>query len=588
MVHLQMQLVVLAAEVTAAVAVAGAGLPVPPAVSIHPSALAQTPTLGGFVWWNYYGYHPPKLYSHYPQNVQQLRDAGHGFGAMRLAAMLQPVPKDAPTGGSRVAMAEYIATQYSAAFLAGAQNQSRWLSSLGVNNRTVLISWNAPDSYTSTDGKTKILPAAHILDYARFIAASVALLVKSGVKAKYVELSNEPDGDWNCRIFPSVFAQLVVAARAEMDAAGMQAVGIAGPGLYVMNEGGYWWPGKGLSASDYFAALATTNAAGVKPLESLAAYSIHTYDDVLHADAPVTFVDSQMRNLSAVIEKVDPGRTKPLIATEWGTATHTLGGTTYKHDVKSDCYSGTDDTIYPDGEALAPAYAARVMAYLLLHFSNGFDEAIVWELADVSGINKPDVGCFGLFDRLGKAKPSGEAVLLLLRRLGGEPKVVKRSWADTEVPTSPKLKNVLTVAVANTGTDHTSHTVAVQHSKASAVTSKDALNCDAAKVVRAVGGGRLSLELPPSCILVLTLPVTKPAAVSTAVGDDKPICRPATHAPPILGECCPGGPLSGPCGGGDDSWCQGVNGTSELPLSCQRRKGKLTGLTQNSQVDPAV
>jgi hypothetical protein len=27
----------------------------------------------------------------------------------------------------------------------------------------------------------------------------------------------------------------------------------------------------------------------------------------------------------------------------------------------------------------------------------------------------------------------------------------------------------------------------------------------------------------------------------------------------------------GPCGGGDDSWCQGVNGTSELPLSCQPR-----------------
>ena len=55
-------------------------------------------------------------------------------------------------------------------------------------------------------------------------------------------------------------------------------------------------------------------------------------------------------------------------------------------------------------------------------------------------------------------------------------------------------------------------------------------------------------------------------------------CFKATHAPPILGECCPGGPLSGPCGGGDDSWCQGVNGTSELPLSCQSRNSpELTG-----------
>ena len=51
-------------------------------------------------------------------------------------------------------------------------------------------------------------------------------------------------------------------------------------------------------------------------------------------------------------------------------------------------------------------------------------------------------------------------------------------------------------------------------------------------------------------------------------------CITATHDPPVLGECCPGGPLSGPCGGGDDSWCQGVNGSSELPLSCQARSGR--------------
>jgi hypothetical protein len=58
---------------------------------------------------------------------------------------------------------------------------------------------------------------------------------------------------------------------------------------------------------------------------------------------------------------------------------------------------------------------------------------------------------------------------------------------------------------------------------------------------------------------------------TSAAAERKRICAPATREPPILGECCPGGPLSGPCGGGDDSWCQGVNGSSELPLSCQAR-----------------
>ena len=99
----------------------------------------------------------------------------------------------------------------------------------------------------------------------------------------------------------------------------MQEVGIAGPGLYVMNEGGRWWPGMGLSAADFFAALSVEISAAPgsggggapgsgapgsgapgsggggggrssKPLDAIAAFNMHTYDDVLAADAPVTWM----------------------------------------------------------------------------------------------------------------------------------------------------------------------------------------------------------------------------------------------------------------------------------------------------------
>ena len=112
-------------------------------------------------------------------------------------------------------MAAYIAKQYTKAYLDGARNQSRWLSDLGVNDNTVLISWSPPASFTAKDPRSKaqILPPTRVVDYARFVAASVAVLVRSGVRARYVELSNEPDGDWNCRIYADVYAQLVVAAR---------------------------------------------------------------------------------------------------------------------------------------------------------------------------------------------------------------------------------------------------------------------------------------------------------------------------------------------------------------------------------------
>jgi hypothetical protein len=241
-------------------------------VTMDPSDLAQQPGIGAFVWWYYYGYHPPSLYSHYQMEVQELTSAGggDGFRAVRLAAMLQPAPADAPVGATRAAMSQYLDGLYSQQFLLGAKNQSQWLSALGANSRTVLISWQPPASYTTKDPRSKavILPQQRVQDYARFVAASVALLVRSGVSARYVELSNEPDGDWNCRIYPDVYASLAVAARAELDAAGMQAVGIAGPGLYVMNEGGRWWPGLGLSASDYLISLPSRPRLRRRPLAS--------------------------------------------------------------------------------------------------------------------------------------------------------------------------------------------------------------------------------------------------------------------------------------------------------------------------------
>jgi hypothetical protein len=190
-------------------------------ITIDPTRVRQQgPTLGAFVWYNYYGYNPPSLYSHYPPELAALDSAGGAPIGVRLAAMLQPTPPQVPVGLSRTAMAAHVAALYTRHFLGGAQNFSQQLSALHVNNHTVLISWAPPESFMSGDPHSagKVLPAKHVTDYARFVAASVAVLVQSGVRARYVELSNEPDGDWNCRIYPAVYAQLVLAAREELDA----------------------------------------------------------------------------------------------------------------------------------------------------------------------------------------------------------------------------------------------------------------------------------------------------------------------------------------------------------------------------------
>jgi hypothetical protein len=239
-----------------------------------------------------------------------------------------------------------------------------------------------------------------------------------------------------------------------------------------------------------------------------------------------------MQNLSAVLRQADPQRAKPLIATEWGPATHTVGGRTYQHDVKSSCYSGTDDTMFLDAEARAPAYAARVLAYVLLLFNNGFDAALAWELADVSGIGKAGVGCFGLYDRVGQLKPSGAALMLLLRRLGRAPRSVERRWTDGEVVTGAFVSRVngsegggggggalevLTVAVANTGNGTATHSLRLLlphggHSRRAAVLrSVEGIHCDPRKVVTGHGTAptlvEVHLKLPSQCLLVMTVAV---------------------------------------------------------------------------------
>ena len=90
--------------------------------------------------------------------------------------------------------------------------------------------------------------------------------------------------------------------------------------------------------------------------------------------------------MEAAVTAADPTRATPVIATEGRVATNHVGGSLYNNSVKKDCYASTsDDSVYKDAEALAPAYAARVVAiaYALLHDGvGGFTDAQAWESTD--------------------------------------------------------------------------------------------------------------------------------------------------------------------------------------------------------------
>eukprot|EP00937_MAST-01D_sp_MAST-1D-sp2_P005715 g5715.t1 len=494
------------------------------------AAAAAPVRLGSFVWYNYYGYSPPGLFSHYPASIARLT--------------APPPPREAPcapASANASTMAAFVASLYPERFLAGARNQSDWLSALGVNDHTVLISWGPPGAYVDAAGTAPELKAAEVHSYASYLAATVQLLRRSGVRFARLELSNEPDGDWNCRIPPRRYAALLAATRRALDALDQPArgVGLVGPGLYVLSEDGRFWPGAGLSSADYMAAIAA-NADAVAALDAV---STHVYDDVLVPRSNLSFVGAQLQRFNDVLRGNGSAAlaAKPRVATEWGVATSFVGGAEYAHTVKDDCYETAGAgpaALWPDAEGRAPAYAVRSLATMLLLFSAGFADAQAWELADVSGIGKPDVGCWGWFGRAGELKPAGAALHALLARLGAAPRALPRTWADGEVvvgafvaaPVRPGsaagvgvgasagAEEALVVVAVNAGTTTEMKELVLLGPLGAALLRHgpgmaSGYNCNATDAVKYVwraaeNDTRVDITLPPASVVVLSAPGT--------------------------------------------------------------------------------
>ena len=102
----------------------------------------------------------------------------------------------------------------------------------------------------------------HIPDLARWIAAELLWAAHHGIAPAAIEIAGEPDGTWNALVTPAEYDRLLVATRAEMDAAGLHAIGIEGPGT-----------SKIWTAPPYLEALQRAGH-----LRMLSAITLHDYD----------------------------------------------------------------------------------------------------------------------------------------------------------------------------------------------------------------------------------------------------------------------------------------------------------------------
>ena len=243
-------------------------------------------------------------------------------------------------------------------------------SAAGMN--ILLLRWSAPAQWL--DGNNALMPQ-YVDDYAALWANTVADLAAAGLTPACIELSNEPDGDWNTYISPANYNTLVKLTRAELDARGLFDVGIVGPGLTHLdwNNHNSTWIG----------------ALDAQAVASLAAWGSHTWDDGSLCTGGASCIHSRWPDFGDSADARDP--TLPKFITEFATKENTFHGVTYPHPDLFRDYNATNSM----------PYAVRVYENALALLNCGAHVPFIWQATDQDWETKG----WGLIDLAGNPKP---------------------------------------------------------------------------------------------------------------------------------------------------------------------------------------
>ncbi|MEY3211935.1 MAG: hypothetical protein RIT28_2416 [Pseudomonadota bacterium] len=300
-------------------------------------------------------------------------------------------PDTAPAGGSDAEFDAWLLTHDTAhdeAVMTVATAQA-------AGRSVIALVWEAPPAWETAGA----LDAAHVTDQARLTAAILSRLAEAGAAPDYVELLNEPDGDWNSYASPSVYADLLHETRQALDARGLSHIPILGPGLAFAQ-----------STEDWTAHIHPADLGGL---------STHLWDDAYGTGDGVRLVLDATDRFMAASDRLDPSRALPRIITEIGSKDTALHGVpTSPADTCGD---------FPD----ATEYAVRLFAYTLITAAEGAGAVLPWQAADLDW-----GGCWGtwgLVDMNGVPRPALDTLAQLGAVVPEGAVVVPPRWRDPEL-----------------------------------------------------------------------------------------------------------------------------------------------------------
>ena len=279
--------------------------------------------------------------------------------------------------------------------------------------------FHIPKSFVDANNALK---TNSIDDFATYWAAMMTFLVTNGVQPSFVELSNEPNGNWSGYISPIAYDALVIKTRHMLDVKGHQSIGIVGPGLSI------------LGVANWVASLSPA------AVTALGAWSAHTWDDS-HG------LESRLSTFMSSVRIQDPAREKRVFMTEFATIRLNFNGAQYT---------------YPEtgGNAADQSpFAVWVLSNITTLVNNGADTLVYWDAVDQSWSVKK----WGLRRVDGSKRPTFDALKMLASVLPPDAKVLEKVWQDPSVNVAAFLgTDKLVLCLTNTSNVAQARTIALE------------------------------------------------------------------------------------------------------------------------------
>ncbi len=339
-----------------------------------------------------------------------------------------------PTDATVAQMDAYVDSQYN-----GTPRGNNVTASLQMaanhDVAVIFVRFGGPSAWL---GSSNRLLSQYFDDYARLWASEIYFFKSRGLRVDYVELFNEPEGDWNVYCPGADYNTFVKLVRSELDSRGLTDVGIVGPGLAYLFYGPSW-----------------INALDSQGKAALAAWSTHAWDEGWgHTDALPSFLDQRWRDyFGAAVNSADPTHSKPIIVTEYASGVRTFNGVTYSTDTYGDTYQ----------------FAERCYENSLTLANNGANVLCYWEAANQSWQSQPMYAFMRIDSTL---RPTYYVFSTLAPFVPINSMVLTKTWNDPVINAAGFVSaDRLVLAFANSSADTVVRSVQVNGAATLAITN---------------------------------------------------------------------------------------------------------------------